>query len=260
MPEAVTAESVPGIGTGTLITWKVYKGIVDPGPWEFAVERSDNGIGGPWIRVSALIRGYSWTDPSRVIISKDAPLHYRVVLRTGVKTYTSPPVSFGGSLSRERTLLLKELMRRETLYASRNTNSSDANVYIRNLHGTPCDTCLDPVTGSAVLGNACPVCGGARTRPPFLGPYPVLTTLAKEDRKTVNSPDGVGRINPDTQNMRVAGPVWIRTRDIVKVGEKLFHVEASDSVAEVGQVPVAQMVTANPLPLGDPLYTLEIFR
>lgn len=260
MPNPVLLTLTPSFGSGLGFNWTVYNGMTDSLPWSFYVEFCETGDSGPWIQVAGPLTTYAWQDPQRLIISRDAPRFYRVKLVTPEKAYWSAPVSINGTLSSRRFKLAKEIMRREMVYAIQNTNSMEGNVYVKNVSGPPCTTCLDPVTGSAVYGSDCPQCGGTKFTPPYLGPYPVWATFTPNNRTTTNADDGLGRVPQPGFRLRIAGTAWLRTGDILKCGGSLYYIETVDVVVEIGQLPIVQVAGVNKLPLGDPLYVLEIFK
>jgi hypothetical protein len=263
MPDLTPIELTitPSFGAGLRFSWKVYNGVVDPLPWSFYLERCDAGEDGPWVQVTGPLTCYTWQDPERLIISRDAPRFYRIKLVTSSGSYYSDPASIGGSLNLRRFNMAKEVMRREMMYAKLNSNSTLGEVFSKNVSGPPCTTCLDPILGSAVYGTDCPTCGGTKFNPPYLGPYPVYATFSVSNRTVVTSEDGVGQKRMDpSYKVRIAGTAWLRTGDVLKTDGNLYHVETVEILAEVGQLPLIQEITANILPMGDPLYVLDILK
>lgn len=263
MPDtpALDLTVIPSFGSGLGFEWRVHGGVVDSLPWRFFVDRSQGGEEGPWAQIGGPIEtAYVWHDPTRVIVSRDAPQFFRVRLTTLSRTYTSAPVSAYGKLDRRKFALAREIMRREMLYARKNCNGTDGSAFTKNVAGAPCPVCLDPITGGAVYGSDCPTCGGTKFNPPYLGPYPIFATFTTDSRHTVNAPDGIGKITASTYTARVAGAVWLRSGDLIKSGGQIFQVERVTINAEVGQLPVVQTADVCMIPLGDPLYILEMLQ
>lgn len=257
---AIKLSLTPSFGVGIQYMWSVSPGVVDPLPWEFYVEQCDVGPEGPWVPLSGKVTSVTWANPERLIVSRDAARFFRVKLITPLSSYVSEPVSMNGGLDLRRFNIAREVMRREMLYAQKNSNGMKGEAWLKNVSGSPCTNCLDPVLGSAVFGSDCPMCGGTRFNPPYLGPYEVWATFSPGTRKTEHDQEGVGKFTVSAYEARIAGTAWLRTADIIKIGGHLYNIEGIQIGAEVGQTPLVQIGDVSEIPLGDALYVLETFK
>ena len=260
MKSILRLELTPSYYYGFAFAWSVASDFTDPGPWVFAVQRAYN-VPDDWDEFSPpLANRYRWQDTTRTLVSKDTVLYFRVRLVTPKGTYYSEPVAPFGTLSRREYLLIKEIMRKETLHA-RTMAGFLGDFYIRNVYGPRCPVCLDPITGDIRSSN-CPACLGTGYVPPYHGPYQMWMTAAGGDAgdATTFSSDGSGTVEPRNITVRTVGSLAIRTGDVLikPDHDKRYIVKTSDMVAELRDVAVIQSITGSEASKSDPIYRLNI--
>lgn len=263
MDNPVIALSVaPTFGTGCSFSWTLTPGFTAAAPWSFQVEESRVPDPEAWTPTSPLISGsFAWQELKRRRLAKDESLYFRVRVITPDGVFASAPVSAFGVLGRDKFNLAREIMRREELYA-RVATGVKGSAYVKNTCGAPCSTCLDPVSGVSIYGSDCPMCGGTKLNPPYIGPFPVWLTFSTASRGSGSASDGVGRVNPSSFTVRIAGAVQLKTDDIlIDAGAgKRYHVDKVDVLAEICRLPVVQSAQADELPLNDPIYVLKAIK
>jgi len=250
-----------GFNQGHTFTWAVDPALCVSGTRVFCVEES-NDSEGPWTQISpSLTARYVWGEPQRRVENKDENRNFRVKLTVGSKTYYSNVIMASEPDDKRRVNKIRELLRRELLLA-RTHQGIEGQLYLKNRDGAKCDTCVDPILGNSTLGDECPVCGGSKLDPPFIGPYTAWLTFTPEKRMTVNSQDGVGKISPSEFSIRVAGTTQLRTADLIvdKGSKRIYYVDGVDVTGEIQRHPVVQQVGANEMPTTDRMYNLAIFN
>lgn len=255
----VVLRKIPGFQEGYIFDWRVDIGYKGEGPRYFSVEEA-NTDKGPWTKISPDITNYTWIEPERRIVNRDDTKYFRVKLKDDTGEYYSPPIKDKDATDLRRELLLKEILRREKLVAKVH-NGVEGSLYLRSRDGVPCTNCLDPITGAAMQGGFCHVCGGTRKYPPLYGPYPAWLTFGNTIRVTKDEESGIGKATYGKFEIRVASPVQLKSNDIIedRHTKRLYYIATVQVVAEVTRSPAIQVIEANELPTADPLYDLDIF-
>lgn len=140
---------LPHITGGSRVEWILHPMFRDPAPHTFQLQvgRTANPDADDWEDVGdPVVDDFFAIDPSQRVWAATQWTHYRVVLTTGLGTYTSKPQAALGALSRRDWAKWKNHVRMWRLKLKKGPGSSEGYILKRRLYGTPCD-CLDPQTG-----------------------------------------------------------------------------------------------------------------
>lgn len=264
---AITLMRTAGFDKGYLFSWAIDCAYDKPGPRVFTIYES-NTPDGPWKPISPTLTDvFVWEEHTEPTINKrrwynrDDTKYFRVGMVSGGDKQYSPPIANVKPTDRRRELIAAEIMRREALLARVHTGVK-GNIYLRNRDGAKCTACSDVITGAAMQGDFCPVCGGTNQDPPYYGPYPAWFTFTNTIRHETYMEGGVGRIVPSPYNIRIVSPAQVRSRDILEVKDTklLYYVDKVQVTAEVSTSPVIQEASVNEIPTVDPMYTLHTFN
>ena len=247
---------VPNYAGGFLFSWEVSLALLDAAPWSFLVQEAPTDRG-PWTSISpALVGQYMWAERHNRVINKDMVLWFRVQLTTPKDTYASVPIAPYGALGKREYLLVRDIMRRETLQAATLAGTLGT-LWIRSTFGPKCYASLDPITGD-VTKTDCDVCYGTGRNPGYHGPYHLWFTFSPAQKDEQMTEDGTGTRQPYSHTVRAIGSPYIKDSDVLvdQTSQKRYYVDAVAVETEIRRVPIVQVLTVHEVPVSDPIYRL----
>ena len=235
---------LPNYYAGHSFMWEVDELCVDPHPWTFRIEVSDDGQQNWTVFQDGLVNVFEYAStekPNKT--NKDLDPFYRVVMNTGNgREYVSPVKGLYGDLPKRDFLQVREIMRKEHLTMSKKGGVA-VQIWKRRKTGEPCQECTDEITGEIIKKN-CPACMGTGIVGGFSGPYTTWAVFSL--RKSAKKFDGL--VPTDTQifNIRVIGHPLINNGDIlVDIAEdRSYIVDSIDDVFEMRRIPIIMQLIA----------------
>ena len=258
----LTFDITPNYALGFAFNWTLSKGFSDPNPlaWSFVVQES-GFVNGPWTTISPVLQNVRYwaestdpDDPAPRVVNKDHILHFRVALNTPAKTYYSDVRTPYGDVDRYEWLYLREAMRQEQLRMVKMSGVRCA-YWSEAVYGPACTVCTHPITGDS-LRTGCDVCYGTGIVPGYFGPYECWAVFSPSQRQTKQGENGTKQDR--TFSVRLLGYPYAKHGDIIVDLEsnKRYHVDVVQSLFELRRVSAIQQVSANELPISDPVYKL----
>lgn len=250
------------IGT-TRIYWELSKHFLDPYPYSFQVQVSQNcsNNSDDWIDVGTpVVNGFMAEDNVTRWFGKTRSIFYRVILTTPSGVYVSQPAHTFGYLEWRDWYIAQEIIRKEKLRAKFLT-SVNGFLLKQRRYGVKCNRCVDKYTDEAT-DSKCPVCYGTRWVGGYFPPIPItFVDLSTEENKEFRSlQEGIGMKKIVNIKGRLIACPYVYAQDIwVAEGSDIRYIISSIKVeAQIRGVPLVSTVELKPLPPDDIAYSINI--
>jgi len=242
---------------GARVTWEVREDLRDPLPWDFQLQVSRDGGSDTWSDVGSSVRNdYYAIDDSKRQYGRGLRLQYRVVLTTGWSTYTSENAQPFGLLSKRQWLQARAIIRR-TLLAPRQLDNVPGFLMKRKLYGTPCTTCVDPITGG-ITNSDCDECKGTgKVDGYWVAAANTMFDLTPESDDTQRTQKGTSN-DVIMQGSFIGVPmlnrndVWIDANS-----DRRYIIKKVTTIAEMSRVPIIVTAELRLAEFDDVIYTVD---
>ena len=254
---------------GARVSWRLARDFFDPAPYTFQLQVGSTGdpLADDWTNVGApQTNVFTITDTTQREYGKNPVTHYRVILTTGLGTYTSRPCSILGVMDHHNWMIAREIVRREKIRLGRTAVRVQGWLLKRRWQGvTPDPTNLatattDYLTGAIIRSDEATTVGT-----PFLYGYyaPVPFTIDK-------SPEGHNERYDDSDNTTDAPQNAITCRALMvpplatldvfvaQYSDRRYYFHQIEAAAEVQGVPVIANCTIRRAPSNDVIYSVVI--
>lgn len=241
----------------TLIEWRLAEATA-PGNYLFWVERA-NSPEGPWelLTLLPLVNEFFFVDVKSLVLSKEPHVYYRVKVQApDGEEVTSGPKDLLRNLERRQFLQAREVIRKEIL---RFQKFAGIRVWVlkKKHFGTPCQACVDPVSGYKLTSD-CELCFGTRWEGGFEPPIEAWAERGPMDDNKGLGGSGWMTEDFETQIRMISYPLITRDDIIVEAETNVRFRVLRISFAELRAVPVVQIITARFIPRNEIEYKVVV--
>ena len=248
------------------VTWEISPHFHAPEPWTFQIQESETDIpDGNWVNAGDPVQNTCFAlDPiPRATFGKELNIFYRVQLTdaNGVIYYSDPATVFGHldfrSWNHAREIIRKERLRLKAL----RVGIPGWLLKIKR-SGTPCPSCLDPLTQEVTNSN-CPVCFGSRWSGGYYTPQPdIFADVTFEPNYQQRDEQGMGMVNPKSVNGMFVGQPYLSTMDVWvnDTSDVRYHIHGVNVRTGIRGVPLLVVAEMRPIPSDNVVYTFPVSR
>jgi hypothetical protein len=254
---------------GSIIAWGLHSGFEAAGPYHFYVDFGRAGTHDEWKTLTELpiVDSCVFLDAGQRYFDHLVDYYYRVRLvlpnvinpSTGLPVvHLSMPQQANGLLCRRDWLIARDISRKEYLLQRKRTNITAVGFLLkRRRWGQVCEKCKE-FDCQETQNSKCPLCFGTG----FVGGYFKavdfrITTDAPWTREFKRDPQ-IGNRNDLAKRGRAMSYPWLDTNDVYMRrdnGERSY-INAVDTVAEIGGIPLVVSVELRLAPVTDIIYTI----
>lgn len=240
------------------VAWALERSFAAPGPYGFRLERLYGPSDDQPVLIATGGDGH-WmfdNDPRRP--QKGVDYYYRVTLvDANGDEWPSPVVSSDNYWTARDWRLARQIVRRESMLMRKRTGTYGW-LLKRRYWGTPCGSCVDPVTGQ-VDQLYCDNCYGTRFEEGYHTPTGCWVVIEQSQRTST-----LGQAGHDKQNLQAMrmlaypppepGDIWVHahTDQRYRIGDQL-----QPSAIHRG-IPLVLQVQAQELPTSDAVYAIPV--
>lgn len=239
------------------VTWALNRGFVAPGPYSFRLER----LYGPTDTPTVLAvggDGHWMTDNNPRRPQLGGEYYYRVVLiddeGTEWESQVAPSESYWGARDWR---IARAIVRAENL-VMRKRSGTYGWLVKRRYWGSPCPTCLDPITGQVDNPN-CGTCYGTAFEEGYHQPIPCWVVVEQLQRQSVLAETGHEKKNLAGLRMLAypppePGDIWVQAHT-----DRRYRIAGQlQPVAIHRGIPLVMQVSVEELPTSDAIYEIPV--
>lgn len=248
---------------GAKVEWQLHRLFTDPQPHSFQLQGAYGGVeGSDWEDVGLpVLNSFFAVDDEQRVYGKNQDWHYRVVLTTPTREYTSPAVTPKENLNFRDWRLSTDMIRKERIRLDDFVGTRGL-LLKRKRYGARCTRCVEKLSGE-VTDSDCPVCNGTGILVGYYAAIPdvyveIPPISVDEQMDSLQMAGTTERIA--VQGCRALGDPGLDTYDVfVAHGSDLrYVVRAVNDVAAHRGYTIATTATMQQLPFTDRAYKIPL--